>query len=41
MNAKGLNGIHVDLINVGALFPVDFDADKVFVHDLRDVDILE
>jgi len=29
-----LNRIHVDIVNVRPLFPVDFDADKMIVHQI-------
>ena len=26
-------GLHIDLVEIGAFFPVDFDADKMLIHE--------
>ena len=31
-----LHGVHVDLVEIGTLFAIHFDADEVVVHQLRD-----
>ena len=36
-----LDGVHVDLVEVGALFAVNLDVDEVLVHESRDVFVLE
>ena len=33
MESHGLHGIHVDIVQVRALLAVDFDADKMGIHD--------
>jgi hypothetical protein len=39
--AKGMQGIHIDLVDVGALLAIDFDADEVLVHDRSRLVVLE
>ena len=38
---EGLHRLHVDLIEVGPLLPVDLDVDEQSVHDLGDALVLE
>ena len=36
-----LHGVHVNLIEVGPLFAIDFDADEMLVHQRGDLFVLE
>jgi hypothetical protein len=38
---QGLDRLHVDLVDVGALLPVDLDVDEQVVHERRDLGVLE
>ena len=39
--AHGLDGLHVDLVDVGPLLAVDLDVDEQVVHEGRDLVVLE
>jgi len=41
MLAKMVQRGHVDLIDIGALFPIDLDVQEKFVHDARSCFVLE
>ncbi len=41
MLAQGMEGIHVDLVDIGALLAVDLDIDEMLVHELSNLGILE
>ena len=41
MPGQKLHRRHVDLIEIGALLAIDFDADEMFVEYLADLGILE
>src|SRR5258708_3047505 len=41
MTSQSLNGLHVDLVDIGPFFAVYLDADKMLIHDLRDRLILK
>ena len=36
-----LHGLHVDAVEVGPLFAIDFDVDELLVHEARGVFVLE
>ena len=40
-SGQELHGVHVDLVEVGTLLAIDFDRNKVFVHQLRNLFVLE
>ena len=41
MATHGLNGFHVYLVNIGTLFSIDFNANKMGIHDLCDLLLLK
>ena len=41
MASHHLNGIHVNLIEIRALFTIDFNVDEILVHQLRNLFVLE
>jgi hypothetical protein len=41
LTGQGLDGLHVDLVDVGTLLPVDLDVDEQLVHQRCDVGVLE
>ncbi len=38
---EGHRGLHIDLVKIGAFFSIDFDTDKMSVHERRDGFVLE
>ena len=32
---EGHRGLHIDLVEIGAFFPIDFDTDKMPIHERR------